>query len=146
MSSDKPILFVFLLLLGASFQCVPTKQCREIKYYIKNVDTLKPFRVEGTYCFKIVKDTLVRENTGLVRLNIYDRAGGTKINAGSVWFSEDIKFSFSNGFLEVNVPEGIYNINIYSFDPHLPFGIKALEVSSNNLIEINCFIGNSLQY
>ena len=136
----------YLIMLMILFKCAPSKHCKKIRHYTKNVNTSKPFRLEGKYCIQHDKDTLLGSNAGLVRINIYNRIDGQRMNEGSVWFSQSIKFSYNGGFVEAALPEGLYNVNIYPFEPHLPFGIKGLRIKANRIIEINCFIGNSLQF
>ena len=133
-----------VLILAILSQCTPSSHCKKLTAYFKKVDTSKPFWVEGKHCVYLRKDTTMEKNAGIVRLYVFDRTTGDRITQGSVSFDDSMNFSLKDGFLEATLPEGTYNMNVYTHTPHLPFGIKYVHVGRNRIVGINCFIGNSL--
>jgi len=140
--------FKYILLIGAvSFQCRNDEKCEDTSMYIVKIDTSKPHELDGVYCINSVPDVaLVQDNTGIVRIKTFERSSGAAIAEGSVWFTDELKYDFQNGSLEITLPPGRYDATVYPFDDHLALTIPGMIVSANRIVEVRCYLGSSLQY
>ena len=133
------VIVSFLLFLS----CTTTRSCIESKNYLKKVNTSKPYQIEGAYC--ILKRKKIDSKGCEVVLNVFDRISGLPIEDGTAFFNDSLKFSISSGKVKTTIPSGNYNVGITSFNS-LPFSIKDLKLVEGTSIEINCFLGSSLQF
>ena len=135
------------LLISLSFVVVSCQSqfCKGSKKYLKKVNTSRSYVVEGVYCISKLK---IEYSKGCkVNFNVYDRVSGNLIENGMIFFSETDKFEIKSGKAVAKVPLGVYDVNIMSFSAKsLPFGIKKLELLQESAIEINCYVGSSVEF
>lgn len=137
---NRSFLFALSSLL---FSCTISQYCVESKNYLKKANTSKSYLVEGKYC--ILKEKSTGNVDCEVVLNVFDRISGQPIEHGTAFFTDSLKFDISSGKVKTSVPPGTYNVGITSFNS-LPFSIKDLKLVEGTSIEINCYLGSSLQF
>lgn len=83
-------LWPFLIL--TQFSCIiqaDFNQCKDFDSYLVEVDQLKKYRVESTYC---ISDKYLNDNEAAeVAIMIYDRRTGEAVKEGVVFYNDTIK-------------------------------------------------------
>jgi hypothetical protein len=127
--------------------CTSQKNCANKKHIISNIDTSKPYTLNGKYCICSKKDTMINGNYGLVSVNVYDRTNGNIIKDGVVWFNgvDTLKAILNVQTNYIQVTEGIYDIVISNSNYHA-LKTKPIKIQKNKLLEMNFYLGNSVKW
>ena len=140
---------VFRLLIPiilSIYSCSPGNHCSKKANYLSKVDTTKPYNIIGIYCVSNKKDTLFSRDHGAIRFVVFDRITGKSLNNGVIWLiknNDTTKIYFNQGIKKL--PIGRYLIFVSGVS-NLPLKIKKFDVENNKLYEINCYLGNNMQY
>ena len=134
--------YLLILVLLNLVSCSTSQVCKESKKYVKKIDSSKPYWIEGTYCISSVIKYNGIDNKVIIK--VFDRVTGNMVEEGTIFFN-DLKVTIKSGKVEAVLPDGIYNIGITTLNS-LPFSIKEFVLNDNILVEINCYLGSSLQF
>lgn len=133
-------LFIFLN------SCANRNYCNSTKNYLVKVDSTKPYMVQGKYCINKFVSNNNLHDSALVRFNVYDIITGQPIKEAVIRFDNNSsKVSIVNGFASVKLSHGLHNLGVSSLN-NLPLTINKLNLKPDAEIEINCYLGDSLQW
>lgn len=137
------ILKVIIVLSLVLHGCKSNLVCKSNKDYFVKVNESKPYNVKSEYC--IHKSEQSQEGKSTIKLNLFDRINQKVITEAVIWLNNKEKVNYSITNNEIAIEEGDYDIDVVTPN-NLPLKIKGLSVSQNQIIEINGYLGNSLQF
>jgi len=140
----------FYCILTLIWSCKSNNCCGGRNKYLIKVDTSKPYRVKGKYCITI-HDTIVGNNMSIISVKGFDRKTGKSIKEGVVWIENGIdtlRLLIDNGSGYKKLPVGSYAITLLSLDDDDLLGLmaKGIELRKNTKMEINFYLGSSMQW
>ena len=139
--------FILSVVVTSIISCASQRKCSAGKDLTQKVNTNEPFWVKGTYCISTIKDTAIEDNESVIYMNVFDRVSGQVIkDSGVIWIKGVNNFkveSRDNSIFQI-IPAGKYIIEVSYLD-HLPMKTQSITIKKNKMIEIDFYIGNSLQ-
>jgi len=136
----------FLLALIILSSCSPKNYCSNKINYLVKVDTTKPYKLEGKYCIeRIGKDKTLGDSV-LMNFKVFSRITGAPIKNGIIIFNNiTAKTQIINGVASKKIKPGKCNFGIEGFIG-IPLGVNDLKFEPNTIVEINAYLGDSLQW
>jgi hypothetical protein len=126
--------------------CANKNYCNNTKSYLVKIDSTKPYVVQGKYCINNFGLNKNLHDSVFVRFNVYDIITGQPIKEGVIRYDNNSsKIFISNGFASIKLNYGFHNLGISSLN-NLSLIINKLNLKANSEVEINCYLGDSLQW
>ena len=137
----------FLILVTAITSCNRSKFCSSKKNYLKKIDITKPFHIRGVYCISNIKDTTFPKGKCLVKVNMYDRVRGNKVNNGVIRFygKDTVSLIIDESKQYTLINPGRYSISVWEVG-YSETRTKPLDLVQNKKIEINFYLGTTVIY
>ncbi len=134
------ILSAALILLSS---CFTNKQCREKHNYFVKVDTSRPYWVKGDYCITI-KSLQNKTDSSHVTFTVFSRVS-KQVQNGVIYVNDlNRRIPIESGKASTILVPGRYSFGISSING-LPLTIKKLDLRPGTIVNINAYLGDSMQ-
>lgn len=139
-------LALFIAVLLTIFSCMRAKNCNNKSHYLVRIDTLKEFSIKGKYCFNVLEKN-TQTDSCLIKINVFSRIGGRKINDGvyAIVKNDTNRLSFSETPILKRIKKTNFRLWIggdncdYLYTPEI-------KIENSSIIEFNIYLGQTLQF